>query len=264
MTNIPCKSSDDSSSSEDFDLDAFMSKISDTPLGTGKLFHSKARPELSALQYTNSPWRNELYLWKWSNIFSLSRQLLLLLSTLPLIGLLCMPIINAFATVGLLGLVGFAVAANAWIVKKQPTSMEDRQLYEITRNELLKPGITKVVLIAHSQGGIIASQVIDHLLATEDDTSLGKLEVYTFGSAANHFNGKEKLHHIEHFANKGDFVAQTGVLAYKPLDRNRYDGQLYTNNATGHLLNAHYLRSTFANGNEAVGSRLASYLGGHV
>ncbi|KAF8935961.1 hypothetical protein BGZ58_004697 [Dissophora ornata] len=113
-------------------------------------------------------------------------------------------------------------------------------------------------------GGIIASQVVDRLIATEDKQTVGKLEVYTFGSAANHFNGDESVRHIEHFANEGDFVAQTGVLAYKTLDGNRYDGILYTNNATGHLLNTHYLQSTFTNGNGAMRSRLAAYLDEHV
>ncbi|KAI8601824.1 hypothetical protein EDD21DRAFT_321156 [Dissophora ornata] len=271
---------------------------------------------------------DEISLSKWSNIFSLSLQLVLFLSTLPLIGLLCMPV---FSVITAVGLVGIYFAVNAWIVEMQqaryqsqegndfqdeiwlyvngiccdqswlgmncemlarifgrriigvynPTlgpvldlvdciyqrcftqGMEDfRQLYKTTIRELLRPEISKVVLIAHSQGGIIASQVIDRLLVAEDEQTVRKLEVYTFGSAANHFSGNGRIRHIEHFANEGDFVAQTGVVAYKTLNGNRYDGTLYINNATGHLLNTHYLRSTFTDGNEAASSRLAGYIGG--
>ncbi|KAF9922010.1 hypothetical protein BGZ67_010765, partial [Mortierella alpina] len=78
---------------------------------------------------------------------------------------------------------------------------------------------------------------------------LKKLEVYTFGFAANHMHGDKVLRYIEHFANQYDFVARIGVLAYHPseMPRNKYDGALYIDlAATGHLLNMHYLRTMFA------------------
>lgn len=47
---------------------------------------------------------------------------------------------------------------------------------------------TKVVLILHSQGGIEGGIIVDWLLQSLPQNQLYKLEVYTFGNAANHFN----------------------------------------------------------------------------
>lgn len=116
--------------------------------------------------------------------------------------------------------------------------------------------------------------VVDRLLATLGELPLRKLEVYTFGSAANHMHGNNILECIEHFANKYDFAARTGVMAYHQLvmPGNSYDGELYIDKvATGHLLNMHYLRTMFtvgrplidfAPGRPPLESRMARYLGG--
>lgn len=107
----------------------------------------------------------------------------------------------------------------------------------------------RIVLIGHSQGGILVSAWVDQLLADFDEDILSRVEVYTFASAANHFsrggryiveNGVVKdldppkcskgavdgenptvpangpFRFVEHFANTGDFVAQLGVLSHKP------------------------------------------------
>lgn len=75
------------------------------------------------------------------------------------------------------------------------------------------------------EGGL----VLDWLYATVDRDLLGRVEVYTFGSAANHFcnppgcfgvDGQEKrrvVKHIEHYANMGDYVALFGILHFRPL-----------------------------------------------
>lgn len=47
---------------------------------------------------------------------------------------------------------------------------------------------TKVIFILHSQGGIEGGAIIDWLLQELPQNLLSKLEVYTFGNAANHFN----------------------------------------------------------------------------
>jgi hypothetical protein len=47
---------------------------------------------------------------------------------------------------------------------------------------------TKIVFILHSQGGIEGGMIIDWLLQEVPQDLLGKLEIYTFGNAANHFN----------------------------------------------------------------------------
>ncbi|KAK5809415.1 hypothetical protein F5H01DRAFT_395035, partial [Linnemannia elongata] len=121
-----------------------------------------------------------------------------------------------------------------------------RVLYTITKQELCDARNTRVVLIAHSQGAIIASLAVDRLLASVNHHILGKLELYTFGSAANHMHGAGVLGKIEHFANQRDFFAQIGVLAYRSMRRDQYSGHVYVDwDATGHLLNTHYLHTTF-------------------
>ncbi|KAG0307298.1 hypothetical protein BGZ99_001487, partial [Dissophora globulifera] len=130
-------------------------------------------------------------------------------------------------------------------------------------------------------GGIIASMVVDRLLATLEESFLKKLEVYTFGSAANHMNGGHCLKHIEHFANESDFFASSGVMTYYQTARNKYDNMLYIDwGKTGHLLNMHYLdpeiaehemnmaylndnnMNIFAVGRPAERSHMATYLFG--
>lgn len=63
-----------------------------------------------------------------------------------------------------------------------------RQAYTCLKALLLNPSTKKVVLVAHSQGGIVASMALDWLYAELPSSALRKLEVYTFGCAANHFN----------------------------------------------------------------------------
>ncbi|KAK2059518.1 hypothetical protein LY76DRAFT_625829 [Colletotrichum caudatum] len=132
----------------------------------------------------------------------------------------------------------------------------------------------KVVLILHSQGGLEGSIILDWLLANYSRDTLKKVEIYTFGNAANHFNdprvsGEEGiLGHIEHYGNAGDFVAAWGVNHFKSLvakaglnqalekkaqsfdlgyflgrdkRQNNFSGLLFKNEVNGHLLNQHYL-----------------------
>ena len=49
---------------------------------------------------------------------------------------------------------------------------------------------------------------------------MGKLEVFTFGNAANHFNvpfdeDGPVINHVEHYCNAGDWVARFGVLHFR-------------------------------------------------
>lgn len=93
------------------------------------------------------------------------------------------------------------------------------------RKAVLDPSKKRVVIIGHSQGGIITSAWIDMLLMDVPSELLSRVEVYTFASAANHFSrpaadakGRDQIFaHVEHFANENDFVAQFGVLGYAPL-----------------------------------------------
>lgn len=111
---------------------------------------------------------------------------------------------------------------------------------------LSSPDKDRVVLIGHSQGGIIVSKVVNALIErfTGDRKRMSKLEVYTFASAADDIRTDPELDtperhvpFIEHFANTGDMVAQLGVLQRElPIK-----GKVYTLEKVGHFMNAHYL-----------------------
>lgn len=128
---------------------------------------------------------------------------------------------------------------------------------------LVDPTVTKVVLIGHSQGGIIVSLAIDDLFAQLPARTMSKLEVYTFGSAASHFSnpssalcsdssakqpghhpslkmtpskvdhadansGKYIIPHMEHYANEYDLVPRWGVLhSVQDTARTRYSGSVF-------------------------------------
>ncbi|CAM1504266.1 Fc.00g018570.m01.CDS01 [Cosmosporella sp. VM-42] len=57
---------------------------------------------------------------------------------------------------------------------------------------LYDPSKSKIIFILHSQGGIEGGLVLDWLLQEIPQDLLAKLEVYTFGNAANHFNNPHR------------------------------------------------------------------------
>ncbi|KAL3467957.1 hypothetical protein BJX64DRAFT_80807 [Aspergillus heterothallicus] len=147
-----------------------------------------------------------------------------------------------------------------------------RDSYVHIRKALLDPDNTKVVLILHSQGGIEGGLIIDWLLDEIPQGLLRKLEIYTFGNAANHFNNpyrdrpaREKdsecpdlrstradrhnntILHIEHYANSREFVSVLGVLNFNNI-LNRYMGQVFVRPGTGHMFNQHYMDTMFTLG----------------
>jgi hypothetical protein len=138
-------------------------------------------------------------------------------------------------------------------------STDVRTCYKHVSNAIDSDRYRKVVLIVHSQGGIAGSIMVDWLINQFDHTSLSKLEVYTFGSAANHFSNprrkKEKvgrqsraIGHIEHYANNKEFVARWGVLNLTKFlkgGKNTFFGTVFERQAGGHLLNQHYLDYMF-------------------
>lgn len=105
----------------------------------------------------------------------------------------------------------------------------------------------KVVLVAHSQGSIIASYIVRKLLRHPSTRDLvKKLELYSIGGMADSLEldpgltlaAGEPVPYVEHFANGRDYLAQTGVLAH--LDSTA--GTVYClAQRSGHLLNSHYL-----------------------
>ena len=138
-----------------------------------------------------------------------------------------------------------------------------RETYARVKCFLVDPTVTKVVLIGHSQGGIIVSLVIDDLLAQLPAMTMSKLEVYTFGSAASHFSNpslaissnpsgnitsgqlslkmsqskagladdeqaKHIIPHMEHYANEYDLVPHWGVLhSVQDVLKTRYAGSVF-------------------------------------
>ncbi|ORY60981.1 uncharacterized protein BCR38DRAFT_459908 [Pseudomassariella vexata] len=67
-----------------------------------------------------------------------------------------------------------------------------RLAYKAVKEHLYNPQYSKVVFILHSQGGIEGGLVLDWLLQELPQDLLTKLEVYTFGCAANHFNNPHR------------------------------------------------------------------------
>lgn len=63
-----------------------------------------------------------------------------------------------------------------------------RECYAAVKETLYKTHLTKVVFVLHSQGAIEGGMILDWLLTEVPQDLLAKLEVYTFGNAANHFN----------------------------------------------------------------------------
>jgi hypothetical protein len=73
------------------------------------------------------------------------------------------------------------------------------------RDALLDKNIKKVVVVAHSEGGIIISSALDNLLSDlprecpqsiafcADSADFQQLEIYTFACAASHFNNPQLL-----------------------------------------------------------------------
>ncbi|WP_052260940.1 hypothetical protein [Photobacterium gaetbulicola] len=103
----------------------------------------------------------------------------------------------------------------------------------------------KIVVIGHSQGGIILSNVVGRLLQEHHgDPLLNHLEIYTFASAHDDYpsfaKGEKHLAppFTEHFANNEDYVAMIGVLSRT----SNTQGKVFVKQGAGHLLNYHYLR----------------------
>jgi hypothetical protein len=157
-----------------------------------------------------------------------------------------------------------------------------RTAYNAIKTTLLLSDVDKVVLLAHSQGGIIVAAAVDALCADLPPAAFQKLEIYTFGCAANHFSNPPRCVHvttsgmcpqclreangsettlsgyptsnkrqipvIEHYANGRDFVANLGVLCFvrRPKE-NEFVGKVFTDvKRGGHLFCQHYLEPMFS------------------
>ncbi|WWD18850.1 hypothetical protein CI109_103305 [Kwoniella shandongensis] len=164
-----------------------------------------------------------------------------------------------------------------------PTA-DSRDGYNIIAEEIAKPHKKKIVLMAHSQGGIILSAWVDQLLSDFSTDVLAKVEIYTFASAATHFSipathDGSAFARVEHFVNTRDYVARIGLLAFAPPTpiaaaaipgapvpriEGRFAGRIFKREGhTGHLLLSHYLKRDDSILDDSVvraNSWLATYL----
>ncbi|KAJ2901396.1 hypothetical protein MKZ38_001878 [Zalerion maritima] len=67
-----------------------------------------------------------------------------------------------------------------------------RMCYKELKEKLYRADLKRVIFILHSQGGIEGGLVLDWLIQELPQDLLMKLEVYTFGCAANHFNNPHR------------------------------------------------------------------------
>lgn len=151
-------------------------------------------------------------------------------------------------------------------------SVADQYAYEIVLKKLQDPTLTRVVWIVHSQGTVIAGNVLQKLQENHLDL-LWKLELYTMANCSSLMIYKTDSHHrrvpyMEHFANDNDLICRLGVLAQAARRRKevRIEGPVFLRKAWGHLLNAHYLRGVeqrlYLDRETHQASRLYRYLGG--
>ena len=112
-------------------------------------------------------------------------------------------------------------------------------------NKLLDPNIKKIVIIAHSQGTIITSNVLKNLykLGLDKEKYLKKIEIYAFANCTSKMNYiTKKFPYMEHFANNNDFVASLGCNCSDDIkDIISIDGKIFIKNKSGHMFNSHYI-----------------------
>ncbi|QSP95517.1 hypothetical protein LPB19_03610 [Marinobacter salinisoli] len=114
----------------------------------------------------------------------------------------------------------------------------------------------RVRIVAHSQGGIIASTLLKLMADRGWCLDQGALEIFTIAGAQDEWPHIPNVY-AEHFANERDFVARIGVIAFSE----EMQSPVHTRpDATGHLLNDHYL-GALARGDYCGGkSKLFGYL----
>jgi hypothetical protein len=111
---------------------------------------------------------------------------------------------------------------------------------------------SKVIIIAHSQGAIIANNILKEIC---NHPNIENLELYTFASASDEII--QGNYYVEHFANGYDYVAQIGVLEYI----GNHHGRIYClSNECGHLLYPHYITNLIEGKYCRGKSRLYNYL----
>ncbi|PVH85709.1 hypothetical protein DL98DRAFT_605323 [Cadophora sp. DSE1049] len=148
-----------------------------------------------------------------------------------------------------------------------------RECYKVLRSELQSPHTGKIVLVLHGQGAIVGSSALDLLLQELPHEPLSKLEIYTFGSAATHFNNPYQyapsgvspptartrvLGHIEHYVLSEDIATAIGPLrsssstertssmeTRSEVTNPNFAGQIFEIEGSGFLFNGDYMNIIF-------------------
>lgn len=87
-----------------------------------------------------------------------------------------------------------------------------RACFKELKKVLYDPSKSKVILVLHSQGGIEGGLALDWLLQEMPQDLLAKLEVYTFGNAANHFNNPHRHARSESLTASRSLAAMTTFM----------------------------------------------------
>ena len=127
---------------------------------------------------------------------------------------------------------------------------------------LLNKDIDKLVIICHSQGTIIVSQVMRYLhnFGLDKEDYLKKIEIYAFANCSSNMKYIiNEYPYMEHFANEHDLVGKMGCNHDEDINHLiDIDGNIYINKgAYGHYLYPHYL---FNFKNNYPDSKLNQYL----
>ena len=114
-------------------------------------------------------------------------------------------------------------------------------------NKILNPKIKKILLICHSQGTIIISNVLQnlHKLGLDKEEYLKKIEIYAFANCSTKMNYIiDDLPYIESFANNNDIVASMGCNCSEDIkDLISIDGEKFICKKSGHMFNSHYINN---------------------
>eukprot|EP00752_Nemacystus_decipiens_P004041 g3700.t1 len=160
------------------------------------------------------------------------------------------------------------ILAKLWAGQSFVTSKPCDLLLENLQKALTNPAKKKVVLIAHSQGTIIAGDVLRRLqqrieVGELEGDIVEKLEMYNLANASHWMKQTNGFPYIESICNQHDTVGKLGANApnrVKQMWNIDIAGPLIypTTSRWGHMVIAHYLKH-LKNG-DYPGSRLHEYL----
>ncbi|CAM9691120.1 unnamed protein product [Ascophyllum nodosum] len=144
------------------------------------------------------------------------------------------------------------ILGKLWIGESVCVSEPVKLVYEEVKKVLQDPKKTKVVLISHSQGTIIAGDVLWKLWSDVDNdnlpqTAMNRLEIYAVANASQYMEQRGGFPYIESICNNYDNVGMLGANAparTKDTWDIRIAGKVIfpTKPKWGHMISSHYLQ----------------------